>query len=1029
MSRYRTCICLFLLLPGIFAALSSAQSTGGSIKGTVTDVSGSAIPGADVVVSSGKAFSKTLSTDENGTFTVTNLAPGSYTVQVSRFGFANFTSKAVAVTNGRTQTLTVPMELQASKQEVTVQADAVGTVSVDPMNNAGQLVLKGTDLDALPDDPDDLAADLQALAGPSAGPNGGQIYIDGFTGGQLPPKSSIREIRINQNPFSAEYDRLGFGRIEILTKPGTDKLRGSFMFNDSDSIFNSRNPFLVNTAAPSSSLNGQSPGSSALSNAASPSFSSRIIEGNVGGPISKKASYFIDFQRRDIQDNAIINATLLDANLNQYLYSNAVATPNHRTEVSPRIDYQINGSNTLVMRYSWQQAKQTNAGIGQFSLPSQGYNTEATNHRVQITETAVLSTSVINETRFQFLNDNTVQSGDNSLPSINVLQAFNGGGAQVGRTYDLEKRFELSNFTSIVKGTHAFKVGVRDRSVFLDNYSPQNFGGSFSFASGVGPQLDANNQPIPGTSINLSSIEVYRRTLLFQSLGDPLSMIRTLGGGPSQFTLAAGNPYASVNQTDVGIFALDDWRVKPNLTLSYGLRYEIQNNIGDRSDVAPRFGFAWSPGTAGKSKTVIRGGVGLFYDRFTETYTLNALRYNGINQQNFVISDPAFFPNIPSLSSLTGLQPQSIRTVDKNLQSPRTLQTAIGVERGLPHNTTLAVTFTSSHVNHMLRSRNINAPFLGTCSYDTNGQPIASTCTYPYGYAAGNILNYESDGTYNQTQLITNINSRLNANTSFFAYYVFNHAHDNTDGVGTFPDYSYNLADEYGRASTDVRHRFVLGGSFATKYNIRLSPFITAQSGQPFNITVGRDLNADTEYTDRPSFAPASACGTSRNIVCTKFGDFNLNPAPTDPRIPRNYGQGPGYFSVNMRLSKTWGFGERVSRPQRNDRGGGGGGGGDRGGGGGGRGGPGGGGRGGPGGFGGGGMGGMGGGNTDRRFNLTLSVNARNLLNNVNDANFSGNLTSPYFGRANSLNTGGGFGPPGSASNNRRLDLSLRFSF
>src|ERR1035438_1228511 len=134
----------------------------------------------------------------------------------------------------------------AEKQEVTVQGEAGPSLSVEPDNNATALVLKGEDLQALPDDPDDLSDALQALAGPGAGPSGGQIYIDGFSGGQLPPKESIREIRINQNPFSAEYDRLGFGRIEILTKPGTDRFRGMLFLNDSDAEFDSRNPFASN---------------------------------------------------------------------------------------------------------------------------------------------------------------------------------------------------------------------------------------------------------------------------------------------------------------------------------------------------------------------------------------------------------------------------------------------------------------------------------------------------------------------------------------------------------------------------------------------------------------------------------------------------------------------------------------------------------------------------------------------------------------------------------------------------------------
>src|SRR5262249_45973658 len=158
-------------------------------------------------------------------------------------------------------------------------------------NNASSVVISGKELDALSDDPDELQSELQALAGPSAGPNGGQIYIDGFTGGQLPPKSSIREIRINQNPFSAQYHRMGFGRIEVLTKPGTDKLHGQLFYNDNHSIFDALNPFA----------------------ALEPDFNSRIYNANLGGPVNKKASYFLNFERRDIHDAAVVNPEAFSA--------------------------------------------------------------------------------------------------------------------------------------------------------------------------------------------------------------------------------------------------------------------------------------------------------------------------------------------------------------------------------------------------------------------------------------------------------------------------------------------------------------------------------------------------------------------------------------------------------------------------------------------------------------------------------------------------------------------------------------------
>ena len=169
-----------------------------------------------------------------------------------------------------------------------MQAEAGPTVSVEADNNATAIVMKGEDLEALPDDPDDLSDALQALAGPGAGPNGGQIYIDGFSGGQLPPKESIREIRINQNPFSAEFDRLGFGRIEILTKPGTDKLRGMIALNDSQ-----RRLRLAQSAGePISRITRTA-----------------MIGANLGGSLNKKTSFFLDFNRRDITDNSITHAT------------------------------------------------------------------------------------------------------------------------------------------------------------------------------------------------------------------------------------------------------------------------------------------------------------------------------------------------------------------------------------------------------------------------------------------------------------------------------------------------------------------------------------------------------------------------------------------------------------------------------------------------------------------------------------------------------------------------------------------------
>ncbi|MBV9211134.1 MAG: TonB-dependent receptor, partial [Acidobacteria bacterium] len=522
---------------------------------------------------------------------------------------------------------------------------------------------------------------------------------------------------------------------------------------------------------------------------------------------------------------------------------------------------------------------------------------------------------------------------------------------------------------------------------------------------------------------------------------------------PSQFIISGGDPEARVSQLDFGGYILDDWRMRPNFTLSAGLRYETQTNIKSRLNFAPRLSFAWSPGAGGarQPKTVVRGGVGVFYDRFSESLTLLANRFDGGAgaQEQFVINNSTAegvtilnqYPVLPTLAQLNALnQPQLIRLVASNLQAPYTMQAAVSVERQLPYRITVATTFVSSRSLHVLRARNINTPIPGTFNPFVPGGGV-----YPLGNR-NNYYEYESSGTLNQNQLIVNVNNRLNPNFTLFATYVLGKASGDTDGPGTFPANTYDLSTEYGRSSFDVRHRLFLGGSFGVPWGLRLNPFIIASSGRPFNITTGTiDLNRDGQFTERPSFAPAGADCNAVNIRCTRFGNFNLTPAPGEEIIPRNFGEGPSFFTVNLRVSKTFGFGEvkpsnaNASGQQngggnRGNRGAGGGGAaggrGGAGGGGGARGGGGGGGRGG-GALGAGGLFGGGGSSAsaEKRYNFTFSVQVQNLLNHTNAFTTIGNLSSPFFGQTNA--SAGSFGGGGGnlAAGNRRIEAQIRFTF
>lgn len=987
-----------VLMLALSVAISFAQQPG-TLRGTVTDEFGGALIGATVTVINQSGVEKSTVTNDEGNYVVSGLTPGAYTVRVVANGFAIFEAADVEITAARRDPLDVKLSVTIEEQKVTISGDQ-RNISTDSESNANAIVLRGKDLDVLPDDPDDLAAALSALAGPSVGPNGGQIYIDGFTGGRLPPKEAIREVRVSQNPLNAENDRPGFGRIDILTRPGYDRFRGSANINFNDEAFNARNPF-----AP-----------------VRDSFQARVYGFTLSGPIqAKKSSFFFDLQRREVDDNDVVNALILDPALNAVRFNQTILQPRRFLTFSPRFDYAINQNHTIVARYTYSRFSLDNSGIGGFNLPTRAFNTGNNQHTFQITETAVLNPKVINETRFQFIRTANEQEGDNTLPTIQVLDAFTGGGSQIGLSFNRERRWELQNYTTATWfPNHVFRFGMRLRGVKIEDVSRNNFGGTFVF----------------------TSLDQYRRVLQ----GDPTAR-------PTQFTLSGGTPEADVSQTDIGLFFQDEWRLRPNLTLTLGLRYEKQGNIDSKFNFAPRIFFAWAPGGsstgqlgqfgAGQPAFVVRGGFGIFYDRFTEQNTLGANRFNGINQQRFNIIDPAilgtviFNPdgtvsNIPTIDTLSGLNtPQVINRVSDDLQTPYTMISAINVEKQLPYNITAFALFVSIRQRQNLVFRDINAPLPGNPTVRPDP-------------TLGNVFQWESAGFFNMNQFILGMRTQLNPGLTIFANYVGGNTESNTDCVfniqgGCFPSNSYDINADIGRVPFIARHSFFLGGTLGIpKLKIALNPFIIARTGQFFNITTGLDTNGDRIFRERPAFA--SSTTLAANLRQTPYGDFDIAPAPGSTIIPRNYGEGPGFFSVNLGISRSFGFGDlpgakpAATAAAAAPAGGGGGaavGGAARGGGGGGQ-------RGGGGAAGGGQRPGGGGGpagvgpggaGAEKRYNLTFSVNIQNLFNRTNLSSPVGNLNSPLFGQ--SLSTLGGFGGDGgnAASANRRITAGLRFNF
>jgi hypothetical protein len=914
---------LFLFWSVVIGAAQTA-----SLGGRVLEQTGAAVPDAVVTLLGPQSSTFSIVTATDGSYEFSSLAAGWYEVSASAPQLATVRPVRIALTVGRIK-LDLQLHIVRVEQEVKVGDADAPSVNTDSAGNAGSVIISGDDLNALGDDAQDLQADLLALAGPAAGPNGGAIYIDGFSNGQMPPKESIREVRINQNPFAPDYDKLGYGRIEIFTKPGSTKWKGTLGFNYSNDIWNSRNPYSTEKAP----------------------LQLQEYENSFGGPLGHKTSFNMDLERHAVNNGFISNGIELNpATLVPEPFNTVKLTPQRHTLVSPLVDYQLTSVDTLSLRYNFTHASVNGAGIGGFDVPSRGYLLNNGFQTVQVSNT-LASKLWINETRFQYFRWSMTTDPTSAAPMVQVLGAFNSGGASVGQGADTQNDYELQNYVSWIRGAHAWRFGARLREAHENSVARNNFNGTFTF----------------------TSIDTYRQTLL-----------GTSGYGPSQFSLTTGQPQLAVGQFDAGIFWGDEWRARPNLTINYGLRYELQTNIGDRVDFAPRVGIAWAPrNTRNGRTTVLRAGFGIFYDRFPLSGVLTARRFNGVVQSQYSVSSPAFFPSVPDVASWANPgTPQVTWKQDAGMRAPATLQSAFTVEQQATQTTTLALTYTHSHGPRQLLSIVENA---GTVS-----PTFIMT----------------SSGLYNQNQLIANARTKPSKQVSLFGYYVFNHASSNTDGLGTFPANPNDDSGEYGPAATDIHHRFLLGGSLQMRGNIRISPYTIIQSGAPFNITTGEDRYGTTLFNSRPGIADSAGPG----IIATSYGLLDPNPPNGEAIVPRNFGRGPGQVTVNLRVGKTIGLGPlkgggsaksdsdaQINAANMSA----------------------------PGGL----RGLFSAPSSDRRFGVTVSMSARNLLNHNNPGPIIGDITSSLFGHANQIAGNPNMEGFLENANNRRLELQIKFLF
>jgi hypothetical protein len=1023
------------------ATATAAPATTGTLHGHVEDQTGALIPGAQVTVTTAKGSKVAqASADAAGGYSVKGLAAGSYVIQATYQGFAPFVSQPIPLTAGQTKSVDIKMAIEEAQQQVVVSDEGGPQVSVEASQNSNAIVLKGSDLDALSDDPDELSNELTALAGPSAGPNGGQIYIDGFTGGQLPPKSAIREIRINQNPFSAEFDRLGYGRIEILTKPGTDTLHGRFFVQGNDDAFNTGNPFT----------------------SVIPAYHSIQGNGTVSGALSKWASFFLSVDERNNQDASIYTVqTANQASSSGVWYvptvngdtndvvavTGGLFTPSTHTEVSPRIDLQLGQKNTLTIRYQFYRSD-VSGQIGSTSLPDQNATSDTIEHTIQASDSQVINDRIVNETRFEYRRENTTETPVSTDPTISVPGFVSTGGNAAQSNSGHNDHYELQNITTMTAGGHAIKFGAWLRDNRQATSTDANYNGSFSFST-VYDYAGALNTAATETTPN----DFATGTACLPT-ASPSEIACGSVNAPNKLTYTSGPIAFAGNVFDGALYVQDDWKFRSYLTLSGGLRWETQNHVADHDDWAPRVAFAYALDGHKKgavSKTVLRGGFGIFYDRFQITDLMGLEQYNGNplkSQTQTVISNPTCFDpnslnnidggdpsNLPSKCGSPNTSAAQIQTVVATYHSPYTEQFGASLERQLTKASTLTFTYLHSYGVHQLVQRNANAyePLPGSDYYSPTTGPRPDP-------TLGIVDQYFPEAVFKQNQIIVNVRAQFSKNFSMMGFYNATNAHSDGGG-GSNPSNSYDLMQDYGRAGFVRPQMVFVMGTYNGPWGLSFNPFLIAQSGRPFNVTTENDLTGDNFFNNRPGVASASDCAVTSTApanpeyALTPFGCLDTTPGAGESLLPINLGNSPSSVALNLRVSRAWGLGPKVEATGGpNQSGGGPPGGGGRGGGGhgGGFGGPfgGGGGRGGP--FG-------GGTNTGRKYALTFSAQALNIFNDIDYGTPSGQVAPAWdsttgvtgpgsrFEKSTSLAGGIFASPSGSAA--RRIFIQAAFQF
>ena len=761
-----------------------------SMSGTVLDPSGAAIANAQVSLLRPDGTSVTqATTDASGNFRFDHLAPGNYTLQSHADGFREARVN-VSFTAKHQTPVRITMQIAVLNETITVATgDSVPLVSTENSANQNANTIDRNALDRVPVfDQDYITTMSRFLDDNATGTNGVTLVVNGIeANGPGVTPSAIQEVKINNNPYSARFFRPGRARLEIVTKGGTPTYHGSLNFMFRDSVFDATDTFAI----------------------VKPSERRQYYEGSVTGPIghSKHTSFLLALDEDLNDQQGIVDPTALASaeSLGFGAIPQTVPNPTHHFFGSGRVFHDFSNGDQFWIGYSYEHRSVENQNVGGTTLPSAGIDTLFFEHEVNVSHLHQFSPHWLNQLRFLVGHYNNSVSSISADPQLAVSGLFTAGGAQAD-SRRTEYHFDGTDFATYASGKHQLSFGIDVPDISrrgLDDFT--NRQGTYTFASSA----------------------------------DFTAAI------PTTFLLQTGQGHVVFLEKVISGFFEDNIRIKPNFSVYAGLRYYWQNYFhDDPHNFAPRLSFAYAP-TAG-SKTVIRGGAGMFYDRTGPSPIGDLLHFNGVNLLRFIADPPLV--SYPINPAALAQVPTSVVTLDSHARIPYTIQYSIGVERQVTAKSTASAVYIGNRGIDLFRSIDANAPALIGGNYATPNPALGQDRQMQSeGYLKGNALELTFRG----------------KPSKYFTgqiQYTLSRTYNNTSGITFFPANSYDASADWGRSDNDRLHKFdLLASTQPTRFFI-VGAALSLYSGKPVNITTGADDNHDGIINDRPA-------GVARNTM------------------------------------------------------------------------------------------------------------------------------------------------------------------